>query len=54
MALLRETGVLFVHGSGFGQAEGTHHFRVVFLPPEELLTLAFDKLEDFVRAHSTG
>ena len=51
MSLLRETGVLFVHGSGFGQAAGTFHFRVVFLPPEEILTEAFDRLESFVRAH---
>ena len=24
-----------VPGSGFGQREGTHHFRCTFLPPEE-------------------
>ena len=46
---LRETGVLFVHGSGFGQKAGTHHFRVVFLPPEDILTTAFDRLDTFVR-----
>jgi len=34
--------VLFVHGSGFGEAEGTQHFRVVFLPPMEILSEAFD------------
>ena len=51
MSLLRETGVLFVHGSGFGQKEGTQHFRVVFLPQEEVLTAAFDRLEAFVREH---
>jgi len=48
--LLHETGVLFVHGSGFGQAPGTQHFRVVFLPPPAVLERAFDKLEAFVRA----
>jgi alanine-synthesizing transaminase len=51
MSLLRETGVLFVHGSGFGQKPGTAHFRVVFLPPEDILTAAFDRLEAFVREH---
>lgn len=49
MALLRETGVLFVHGSGFGQRPGTAHFRVVFLPPPDVLTSAFDRLEAFVQ-----
>lgn len=51
LELLRETGVLFVHGSGFGQKPGTAHFRVVFLPPEDILTTAFDRLEAFVREH---
>ncbi|MBM7119247.1 aminotransferase class I/II-fold pyridoxal phosphate-dependent enzyme [Archangium primigenium] len=51
MSLLRETGVLFVHGSGFGQKEGTQHFRIVFLPQEEVLTAAFDRLEAYVREH---
>lgn len=50
LELLKETGVLFVHGSGFGQQEGTQHFRVVFLPPVEVLSDAFDRLEAFVRA----
>jgi alanine-synthesizing transaminase len=49
LSLLRETGVLFVHGSGFGQKAGTTHFRVVFLPPEDILATAFDRLEAFVR-----
>lgn len=51
LSLLRETGVLFVHGSGFGQKAGTTHFRVVFLPGEQTLTTAFDRLEAFVREH---
>ncbi|QRN96164.1 aminotransferase class I/II-fold pyridoxal phosphate-dependent enzyme [Archangium violaceum] len=49
LSLLREKGVLFVHGSGFGQKQGTQHFRVVFLPREDVLTTAFDRLETFVR-----
>ena len=34
LALLEETGVVVVPGSGFGQANGTHHVRTTFLPPE--------------------
>jgi alanine transaminase len=33
--LLEATGIVVVPGSGFGQAEGTLHFRTTFLPPEE-------------------
>ncbi|MCR4336082.1 MAG: aminotransferase class I/II-fold pyridoxal phosphate-dependent enzyme [archaeon] len=47
--LLREKGVLVVNGSGFGQKEGTKHFRVVFLPPEETLNTAFDKIEELIK-----
>ncbi len=52
LELVRETGVLFVHGEGFGQKPGTRHFRVVFLPPEQVLTQAFDRLEAFLKARS--
>ena len=37
MALLEETGLCTVNGSGFGQREGTQHLRIAFLPPRELL-----------------
>jgi aspartate/methionine/tyrosine aminotransferase len=37
MALLEETGLCTVNGSGFGQAPGTHHLRIAFLPPREML-----------------
>ena len=43
--VIRETGVVIVPGSGFGQKPGTGHFRVVFLPPEDLLEKAFDGIE---------
>ncbi len=36
MELLNATGVCVVPGSGFGQAEGTWHFRSTFLPPEDV------------------
>ena len=47
--LIRETGVVVVPGSGFGQRPGTAHFRVVFLPPEDVLTRAYQAIADFVR-----
>ena len=45
--LIRETGVVVVPGSGFGQRPGTNHFRVVFLPPEEILKKAYNNIADF-------
>jgi alanine transaminase len=36
MELLNATGVCLVPGSGFGQKDGTYHFRSTFLPPENL------------------
>ncbi len=46
--LLEKTGVVFVHGSGFGSAYGSGHFRGVFLPPIETLEKSFDRLAHFV------
>jgi aspartate/methionine/tyrosine aminotransferase len=37
MALLEETGLTTVNGAGFGQKEGTHHLRIAFLPPKEMI-----------------
>ncbi len=45
---LEKTGVVFVHGSGFGSAYGSGHFRGVFLPPIETLEKTFDRLEHFM------
>lgn len=47
--LLRETGVLFVHGSGFDPAYGTGHVRGVVLPPIETLEHALDEMERFMK-----
>jgi alanine-synthesizing transaminase len=54
--LLVEKHVLVVHGSGFGQAEGTHHIRTVFLPDEATLTRAYRSITAFLqeRVHQTG
>jgi alanine-synthesizing transaminase len=48
--LLNNTGVLTVHGSGFGSTFGANHFRIVYLAKEELLEQAMDKLEKFLVA----
>jgi aspartate/methionine/tyrosine aminotransferase len=50
--ILEQTGIVFVHGSGFGSAYGSGHFRGVFLPPIETLKKTFDRLESFMS--STG
>ena len=49
--LLKETGVVLVPGSGFGQVEGTKHFRLVFLPKEEILVKAYSKIREFFRKY---
>ncbi len=45
--LIKETGVVVVHGSGFGQVPGTNHFRIVFLPPENILEKAYKAIAQF-------
>ncbi len=45
--LLIETGVLLVPGSGFGQKPGSQHFRIVLLPPNEVIEKAFSHIEKF-------
>jgi aspartate/methionine/tyrosine aminotransferase len=47
--LLKETGVLLVHGSGFDPAYGARHVRMVFLPPIETLEQAFNAIERFMK-----
>lgn len=46
--LLDNTGIVFVHGSGFGTAYGSGHFRGVFLPPINVLEKSFDRLDSFM------
>ena len=46
--LCRQKHVLVVHGSGFGQKPGTHHFRIVFLPDEPTLTQAYGAIGEFI------
>jgi len=47
MALLEETGICVVPGSGFGEMEGTAHFRTTILPPAEKLRQMVEKLSAF-------
>ncbi|MDZ7337956.1 MAG: aminotransferase class I/II-fold pyridoxal phosphate-dependent enzyme [candidate division KSB1 bacterium] len=47
-ALIQETGVVVVPGSGFGQKPGSKHFRVVFLPPEEVLENSYRRIGEFM------
>jgi len=46
--LLIQKHVLTVHGSGFGQRPGTKHFRIVFLPNEEILSKAYAAISEFM------
>jgi aspartate/methionine/tyrosine aminotransferase len=47
MALLEETGICVVPGSGFGQLPGTLHFRTTFLPPQDEIEVMVEKLRVF-------
>jgi aspartate/methionine/tyrosine aminotransferase len=47
MDLLKETGVCFVYGSGFGNY-GKNHFRMTFLPSNHELEEVFDKVEAYL------
>jgi aspartate/methionine/tyrosine aminotransferase len=48
--VLENTGVLFVHGSGFCNTYGVGHIRGVFLPPVEVMEKAFYRLEQFMKS----
>ncbi|MEM4248119.1 MAG: aminotransferase class I/II-fold pyridoxal phosphate-dependent enzyme [Candidatus Nanoarchaeia archaeon] len=47
MALLEKTGICTVNGAGFGQKEGTYHFRIAFLPPVETLKRVLPRWIEF-------
>eukprot|EP00183_Erythrolobus_madagascarensis_P001456 CAMPEP_0185847766 /NCGR_PEP_ID=MMETSP1354-20130828/2911_1 /TAXON_ID=708628 /ORGANISM="Erythrolobus madagascarensis, Strain CCMP3276" /LENGTH=518 /DNA_ID=CAMNT_0028548097 /DNA_START=98 /DNA_END=1654 /DNA_ORIENTATION=- len=56
LELLDKTGICAVPGSGFGQRDGSFHFRTTILPPESMfehIVAAFSKFHaDFLRQHS--
>ncbi|XP_075989498.1 alanine aminotransferase 1-like [Anticarsia gemmatalis] len=45
--LLEATGICVIPGSGFGQAEGTYHFRTTILPETELMKEMLDIFHKF-------
>ncbi|CAL1156060.1 unnamed protein product, partial [Cladocopium goreaui] len=55
LELLEKTGIVTVPGSGFGQMDGSFHFRTTILPPDELLEEVVKKLmvfqEDFMNKY---
>ncbi|MGB9167297.1 MAG: aminotransferase class I/II-fold pyridoxal phosphate-dependent enzyme [Nitrososphaeraceae archaeon] len=48
VSLLNNTGVLVVHGSGFGSSFGSNNFRIVYLATEDILEEAMNRLEGFI------
>lgn len=48
--LLEQTGICVVPGSGFGQREGTIHFRMTILPPVDQIKMMLDKFKEFYTA----
>ncbi len=48
LGLLKETGVLVVHGSGFGTDSKEGYFRLVYLADEETLESAFNEIRRYM------
>ena len=47
LELLDATGICVVPGSGFGQEDGTWHFRTTFLPQEDQIEAVTERLAGF-------
>ena len=47
LRLVEQTGIVLVPGSGFGQKDGTFHFRATILPPEHEMDTVIDLLSKF-------
>jgi aspartate/methionine/tyrosine aminotransferase len=47
LALLEQTGICVVPGSGFGQLPGTAHFRTTILPPTDKIRAVVERLAAF-------
>lgn len=47
MQLLEETGVCVVPGSGFGQRDGTYHFRTTILPQPSMMKEMLERFKGF-------
>ncbi len=52
LALLNNTGILCVHGSGFGTAADQGFFRIVFLAPPDELAAIYDDMAEFTAAYT--
>ena len=50
LEILNKCHVLTVHGSGFCPIYGKGHFRIVFLPEEEVLGEALDRIDGFMNS----
>jgi len=50
--LIKQKGVVVVPGTGFGQIPGTSHFRLVFLPPENILEKAYKAISEFNKTYN--
>jgi aspartate/methionine/tyrosine aminotransferase len=50
MALLEETGICVVDGTGFGQQQGTAHFRTTILPPLDEIETVVRRIGEFHQA----
>jgi len=51
LAMLRETGILCVHGSGFGMPAGEGYFRIVFLANPSELASVYEDIGAFTRGY---
>lgn len=45
--LLENTGICIIPGSGFGQRQGTYHFRTTILPQTDKLKAMLEKFREF-------
>ncbi|KNH03775.1 alanine aminotransferase [Perkinsela sp. CCAP 1560/4] len=50
LELLESTGIVVVPGSGFGQVQGTYHFRITILPPEDDMDYMIQRIGNFQRS----
>jgi aspartate/methionine/tyrosine aminotransferase len=50
MALVEQTGICVVPGTGFGQVPGTAHFRTTILPPTDRIRVVVERLAAFHEA----
>lgn len=47
LKLLEEAGICVVPGGGFGEKEGTYHFRTTFLPHEQDIDSVIERMSNF-------